>query len=44
MFGLALAAFAATSVLTLGVVFGLGIFPLEGRTLVPSPASSSGTR
>lgn len=32
---LALAAFAATGAVSLGVVFGLGIFPLEGRTLVP---------
>lgn len=32
---LALAGFAATAVVTLGLVFGLGVFPLEGRTLVP---------
>ncbi len=32
---LALAAFAATLTVTLGLVFGLGVFPLEGRTLVP---------
>lgn len=32
---LAIAAFAAAGVLTLGVVFGLGIFPLHSRTLVP---------
>ncbi len=32
---LAAAAFAATGAVTLGVVFGLGIFPLEARTLVP---------
>jgi putative ABC transport system permease protein len=32
---LAIAAFAATAVITLGVVFGLGIFPLQARTLVP---------
>ena len=35
IFTLALAAFAATGAVALGVVFGLGIFPLEGRTLVP---------
>lgn len=35
MFWLAMLAFAATLAVTLGVVFGLGIFPLEGRTLVP---------
>jgi putative ABC transport system permease protein len=35
IFALALAAFAATAAVALGVVFGLGIFPLEGRTLVP---------
>jgi UDP-glucose/iron transport system permease protein len=35
MLALALAAFAATGAVTVGVVFGLGIFPLEGRTLVP---------
>lgn len=32
---LAIAAFAAAAVITLGVVFGLRIFPLQGRTLVP---------
>jgi putative ABC transport system permease protein len=32
---LALAAFGAAAVVTLGVIFGLGVFPLEGRTLVP---------
>ncbi len=32
---LAIAAFAASAVVTLGAVFGLRIFPLEGRTLVP---------
>lgn len=32
---LAIAAFAATAAITLGVVFGLRIFPLEGRTVVP---------
>lgn len=35
IFALALAGFAATAAVTLGVVFGLGVFPLEGRTLVP---------
>ena len=35
MWSLALAAFAATGAVTVGVIFGLGIFPLEGRTLVP---------
>ena len=34
-FPLALAAFATAAALTLSVLFGLGIFPLEGRTLVP---------
>jgi putative ABC transport system permease protein len=28
-------AFAAAAVLTLGIVFGFGIFPIEGRTVVP---------
>lgn len=32
---LALAAYAAASAVSLGVLFGLGVFPLEGRTLVP---------
>jgi UDP-glucose/iron transport system permease protein len=32
---LALAAYAAASVVTLGVLFGLGVFPVEGRTLIP---------
>jgi putative ABC transport system permease protein len=32
---LAIAAFAAAAAITLGVVFGLGIFPLQARTLVP---------
>lgn len=32
---LALASFAAAAVVTLGVLFGLGVFPLNGRTLVP---------
>lgn len=32
---LAVLGFTASTVVTLGVVFGLGIFPLEGRTVVP---------
>ena len=32
---LAVAAFASAAVITLGVVFGLGVFPLQSRTLVP---------
>ena len=32
---LALAAFATSGVVTLGIIFGLGIFPLEGRAVVP---------
>jgi putative ABC transport system permease protein len=32
---LAIAAFASAAVITLGVVFGLGVFPLQSRTLVP---------
>ena len=32
---LALASFAAAAVVTLGVLFGLHVFPLTGRTLVP---------
>jgi putative ABC transport system permease protein len=32
---LAVVAFAASAMITLGVVFGLGVFPLQGRTLVP---------
>ncbi len=32
---LSLAAYAAAAVVTLGVIFGLGIFPLEARALVP---------
>jgi putative ABC transport system permease protein len=35
VFVLALAAFAAASVVSLGVLFGLGVFPLEARTLIP---------
>ncbi|OBH51113.1 iron export ABC transporter permease subunit FetB [Mycobacterium sp. E2479] len=32
---LAVAAFAGAALVTLGVIFGLRVFPLEGRTLVP---------
>ncbi len=32
---LAIAAFAASAVVTLGVIFGLRVFPLQARTLVP---------
>ena len=32
---LATAAFAASALVTLGILFGLRVFPLEGRTLVP---------
>lgn len=32
---LALSAFIASAVVTLGVIFGLGIFPTQGRTVVP---------
>lgn len=32
---LAIAAFGVAAVITLGVLFGLRVFPLEGRTLVP---------
>lgn len=35
LFPLALGAFAVTAAVALAVVFGLSIFPLEGRTLVP---------
>jgi putative ABC transport system permease protein len=35
VFGLALLAFAASAVVSLGVLFGLGIFPLEPRALIP---------
>lgn len=34
-FSAALVAFGATAAITLGVLFGFGVFPLEGRTLVP---------
>jgi putative ABC transport system permease protein len=32
---LALAGFTAAAAVTLGVIFGLGVFPVEGRTVVP---------
>src|SRR3954447_2920405 len=35
VFGLALAAFGASSVVSLGVLFGLRIFPWEPRALIP---------
>ncbi len=35
LWSLALAAFAVTTALSLGLVFGLGILPQEGRTVVP---------
>ena len=35
VFPLALAAFAAAAGITLGVLFGLGVFDLEARTLIP---------
>jgi putative ABC transport system permease protein len=35
LFVLALAAFGASSLVTLGVLFGLGIFDLDARTLIP---------
>ncbi len=35
LFSLSVLAFAASAMVSLGVLFGLGIFPLEGRTLVP---------
>ncbi len=35
LFSLAFVAFALTAFVALGIVFGLRIFPLEGRTLVP---------
>jgi putative ABC transport system permease protein len=35
LLALAGTAFAATAVVALGTVFGFGVFPLEGRTLVP---------
>lgn len=33
--GIAIAANAVTAAIAFGLVFGLGVFPLEGRTLVP---------
>jgi putative ABC transport system permease protein len=33
--GLATLAFTASAVVTLGILFGFGVFPLQGRTLVP---------
>lgn len=35
MFVLGLAAFATSALVTLGVLFGLGVFPLEARALIP---------
>ena len=35
IFGVAAVAFAASAALTMGVLFGLAVFPLESRTLVP---------
>jgi putative ABC transport system permease protein len=35
VFQLALAAFGAAAVVSLGVLFGLGVFELDGRTLIP---------
>jgi putative ABC transport system permease protein len=35
LFPIGLSAFAAAATVTLGVIFGLGIFPLEARALVP---------
>lgn len=35
LFGVAAVAFAATAVVGMGLLFGLGVFPLEARTLVP---------
>lgn len=35
LLGLTIIAFAATGSISLGVVFGFGIFPAEGRTIVP---------
>jgi putative ABC transport system permease protein len=35
VFPLALAAFAAAGLVSLSVLFGLGVFPLEARTLIP---------
>lgn len=35
LFPLALAAFAASGAVSLGVLFGLGVFPLEARAVIP---------
>ncbi len=35
LFSIGLAAFTMAAVVTLGVIFGLGIFPLEARAIVP---------
>jgi UDP-glucose/iron transport system permease protein len=35
LFRLALAAFGTAAVVVLGVLFGLGVFPLDARTLIP---------
>lgn len=35
VFGIALAANAAVAVVSLGVIFGLGIFPLDARAVIP---------
>lgn len=35
VFAIALAAFGAAAAVSLGVLFGLGVFELEGRTLIP---------
>lgn len=34
-FGLALVAMAAVAIVSLGVIFGLDVFPMNGRTIVP---------
>lgn len=34
-FGLSLVALTAVAVVSLGVIFGLGVFPMNGRTIVP---------
>lgn len=35
LLGLAFAAIGAAAAVSLGVIFGLGVFPMEGRTVVP---------
>jgi putative ABC transport system permease protein len=35
VFGLSLVAYATSCIVSLGVLFGFGIFPLQGRTVVP---------